>query len=65
MIVDQQPHEMKKADTVGTESSLESSGRGSTGNESASSEFGDEKRKVLLQIMKKKNSYQLIIINDA
>lgn len=30
--MDQQPHELKKADTVGTESSLESSGRGSTGN---------------------------------
>ena len=41
MIVDQQPHELKKADTVGTESSLESSGRGSigNGNESASSDF--------------------------
>jgi len=25
MIVDQQPHELKKVDTVGTESSLESS----------------------------------------
>ena len=39
--MDQQPHELKKADTVGTESSLESNGRGSIGNESASSEFDD------------------------
>ena len=37
-MIDQQPHELKKADTVGTESSFESSGRGSTGNGSASSE---------------------------
>ena len=39
MIVDQQPHELKKAYTVGTESSLESSGRGSTGNGSMSSDY--------------------------
>ena len=36
-MMDQQPHELKKVDTVGTESSLESSGRGSTGNGSAAS----------------------------
>ena len=37
--MDQQPYELKKADTVGTESSLESSGRGSTGNGSMSSDY--------------------------
>jgi len=63
--MDQQPHELKKADTVGTESSLESSGRGSIGNESASSEFDDVEEGIIANHEEEDVIYQLTIINDA